>query len=232
MKRFVAVCLLGMVLAAVASVAQAQWAYTNTSVHLRAGPAPDYPVVAILPPSYQVMVHGCVADYSWCDVSVGWDRGWVYAAYIYYPYRGRDVPIIRYGPQIGLTILGFILYDYWTDHYRDRLFYRERDRWRRRPPLPPPPHEAPRMQRPPPPQYRAPGTAPPAPPQGIPRPPHSPPPQGSAPQGRRPPQHEPPGMQRPRPPQQPAPGMDRREPPQRSNPEGHRRAPRDGGPER
>jgi uncharacterized protein YraI len=217
MKTLGAVCLFIMALAAVPGVAQAQWAYTSASVHVRAGPAPDYPVVAILPPRFQVMVHGCLGDYSWCDVSVGWDRGWVYGAYIYYPYRGRDVPVIHYGAQIGFAIFGFVLYDYWADHYRQRPFYHERERWVRRYPPPPPPRAAPRVQRPP------------------------PPPPKSAPQVQRRPQPEPPGMQRPPPPQQRAPEMqrpppqrapdiDRRQPPQKSAPQAQRPQPPHGGP--
>ena len=216
MKKFAAVCLLLMATAGVTGVAQAQWAYTSASVHLRAGPAPDYPMVTILPPHYRVMVHGCLRDYSWCDVSAGWDRGWLYAAYIYYPYRGTEVPIIQYGAQIGLAVLGFILYDYWNDHYRNRPFYHERDRWSRRPPPAPPPHVAPHFERRPQPSRSTPHMRPPVPPHAVPPRQYSPQPQVSGPQTHRPSQQERSGMQPPHPQQQRAPGMDQRPPPQNS----------------
>ena len=39
---------------------------------------------------------------------------------------------------IGIGIIGFMLYDYWGDQYRDRPWYHDRDRWAHRP------HPAPR----------------------------------------------------------------------------------------
>lgn len=116
-------------MAPVAVQAQGAVAYAATTLNMRAGPGPDYPIVAIVPPSVQLLVQGCVPDYTWCDVLYAGFRGWVYAANINYPYQGRVVPLLDYGPAIGLTIFGFVLNDYWHDHYRDRRWYNDRDRW-------------------------------------------------------------------------------------------------------
>lgn len=148
-----------MLLVLLPGLAQAQRVYASVSVHLRAGPAPDYPVVAIVPAGVAISVQGCLGDYTWCDVVIGPDRGWMYAAYIMYPYYGRDVPVIYYGPRIGISVVGFVLPDYWRAHYRTRYFYRDRDRWeyRYRTRRVGPPSHGPREQHPPRPRQHGPG---------------------------------------------------------------------------
>ena len=122
---------------------QVQAAYTATSVNVRAGPAGDYPIVAVLPPGFQVGVAGCLSNYSWCDVLAGPSRGWVYAGNLNYPYQNAYVPLLTYGPVIGVAVLGFTLDDYWGRHYHDRPWYGERQRWRNHP-APPPRFSGPR----------------------------------------------------------------------------------------
>jgi uncharacterized protein YraI len=112
-----------------ATQAQAQLAVTAKNAHLRAGPARDYPVVAILPMGLEISVQGCLSDYSWCDVIVGPSRGWMYAGNISYAYNGAYVPLITYGAEIGVGVVGFILFDYWTLHYHNRPWYRDREEW-------------------------------------------------------------------------------------------------------
>ncbi len=217
MKKLVALWLLTMALLVVPFTAQAQLAYASKNVHLRAGPARDYPVIAILPAGFGLSVQGCLSDYSWCDVIAGPNRGWAYAANISYAYQGTYVPMLDYGAQIGIAVIGFILLDYWTDHYRDRPIYRERDRWMHRPR--PPQVVGPGGQRPP--QQGAPGGQRPQPPQqGIPGGQRPQPPQQGVPGGQRPPppQHGVPGGQRPQPPQQGVPGQRPQPPPSGSQP--------------
>lgn len=183
MKKHAASGFLLMLAMLLPGLAEAQRVYTAVNVHLRAGPAPDYPVVAIVPAGVAISVQGCLGDYSWCDVVIGPDRGWMYGAYIMYPYYDRDVPVIYYGPRIGITIVTFVLPDYWHEHYRHRYFYRDRDRWAYRyrthragPPPPPhrpsphpqppasgpaiqpPPPRGPQVQHPPQPLQHGPGT--------------------------------------------------------------------------
>jgi uncharacterized protein YraI len=194
--------------------ASAHDAYTAKSVHLRAGPARDYPVVAILPPGTALDVLGCLSDYSWCDVIGLGERGWMYAGNIDYVYQGAPVPLLDYGPVIGITIFGFVLGDYWDQHYHDRPWYRHRDEWihrprpvqpplppRPRPPgarlppprtLPPPVHPSPPLRPAPPRDVR------PAPPRNAPPPGHVTPPRAIAPGG-------PPSPPRARDPERPPP---------------------------
>ena len=127
--------------------AHAQVAYAAKDVNLRAGPARDYPVVAVIPSGASLAVQGCLSDYAWCDTIAGPYRGWVYAGNIAYAYEGQYVPLASYGPALGIAIVGFVLFDYWDRFYPAQPFFRDRDRWERHPPYapqrPPPRREPP-----------------------------------------------------------------------------------------
>lgn len=112
--------------------AQPQTAVTARTANLRAGPATDYPVVAILPAGFALAVQGCLPEYTWCDVIAGESRGWMAAGNIDYYYENSYVPLSSYGAVLGIGALGFVLNDYWGHHYRDRPFFRDRSRWEHR----------------------------------------------------------------------------------------------------
>jgi uncharacterized protein YraI len=120
MRPLGALSFLTVAMALLPGMAQAQAAYTARDVHLRAGPSPQYLSIAVLPAGFQISVQGCLSNYSWCDVIAGPNRGWVYAANINYPYQSAYVPVLNYGAVIGIAVVGFIVGDYWTEHYRDR----------------------------------------------------------------------------------------------------------------
>jgi uncharacterized protein YraI len=121
--------LLAAFVCAIPSVALAQEAYTNRTANVRAGPDQTYPVVAQLPPGAGLQVMGCIDGYSWCDVVFGDNRGWVYAGSLSYPYQNRRVPILGYGPTIGIPIITFSIGNYWDSYYRGRPWYRNRGYW-------------------------------------------------------------------------------------------------------
>ncbi|OGA50627.1 MAG: hypothetical protein A3G25_09025 [Betaproteobacteria bacterium RIFCSPLOWO2_12_FULL_63_13] len=115
------------------STAQQYLAYTTNTVLLRAGPAREFPVVAVLQNGDAVAVQGCLQDYSWCDVVAGPNRGWLDARYIAYPYQGATVPVIDYGAAVGIGVVTFIIGSYWHDHYVARPWYRQLPHWSHRP---------------------------------------------------------------------------------------------------
>lgn len=116
---------------------------------VHAGPAPDYPEVAVFEPGSQVVVYGCLADYSWCDVSLAGYRGWVYAGYLNFPYAGSDWPVVNYGSVTGFPIISFTIGPYWDHYYRGTPWYHDRDRWIGQPVMPRPPEPFPPDRRPP-----------------------------------------------------------------------------------
>nr|WP_234744800.1 SH3 domain-containing protein [Burkholderia sp. WTPI3] len=121
-------------IAAIPGIADAQSsAYTNSAAELYAGPAPDYPVVAQIPPGTALDVFGCLSDYTWCDVALPGVRGWIDAEQLDYPYQGNYVPLLQYGAIIGVPITGFAIGAYWDRYYRNRPWFHDRDRWEHRP---------------------------------------------------------------------------------------------------
>ncbi|MGU7841518.1 SH3 domain-containing protein [Burkholderia sp. AW33-5] len=126
-------CVVLFGIAAVPGIADAQSsAYTNSPAEIYAGPAPDYPVVAQVPPGTALDVFGCLSDYSWCDVALPGVRGWIDAEQLDYPYQGNYVPLLEYGAIIGVPVTGFAIGAYWDRYYRHRPWFHDRDRWERR----------------------------------------------------------------------------------------------------
>jgi uncharacterized protein YraI len=97
------------------------------NVNLRAGPDSGYPVVAKLRRNSDIRVYGCVDNYDWCDVQSGWYRGWVRSDFINTWDNGRRVTFVEAAPA---PVISFNI-GYWDTNYRNRPFYRDRDRWER-----------------------------------------------------------------------------------------------------
>ena len=121
-----------MTLGTVPLAADAARGYALGGTPIFAGPGNDFPVVAQLGSGVAVNINGCVADYSWCDVSFGPNRGWVYAGDLATPYRNDRVTVVDYGSRLALPIVTFSLGTYWDRHYRGRNFYGERHQWEQR----------------------------------------------------------------------------------------------------
>lgn len=141
-RSAVALLSLAAVSMAIPALAEAANAYVTGTVNLRAGPDISYPLVGRISAGTAIEVQGCTDGWAWCDVVVYGDRGWVAGNYIEYTYQDRPVLLPMYGARIGVPIVSFVIGTYWDDYYRNRPFYRERERWyqrriERRPPPPP-----------------------------------------------------------------------------------------------
>jgi uncharacterized protein YraI len=143
MRRRLLVHSLGALLLASLGVASAQDAYTTRPMNVRAGPNRDYPLVAQLDAGAPLDLHGCLDDWSWCDVSFEDNRGWIYAGGVSFVYEGQRVPLYSYGPHLGLPVITFSLTTYWGDYYRGRPWYAQRNTWSHRTL---PPHNRPHGQ--------------------------------------------------------------------------------------
>lgn len=134
LQRWLGVGALAILLPVAAS---AQQAYARNTVNLRAGPATNYPVVAVIGAGQSFQVLGCTQGYGWCDVVMPDGlRGWVYSEAVDYAYQQQRVPLATYGAAIGVPIIGFAIGSYWGNNYRDRPFYDDRRWWGGQPPPP------------------------------------------------------------------------------------------------
>lgn len=117
----------------------------TANVNMRSGPSTRYPAVTVVPVGAPVTIYGCMSSVNWCDVSFVGGRGWVSGSYVQASYRSNRVYVEPdYYRDLGIPTVTFEVGTYWDRYYRDRNFYRERDRWRRydwrsERPLPPPP---------------------------------------------------------------------------------------------
>ncbi|WP_244477537.1 MULTISPECIES: SH3 domain-containing protein [unclassified Rhizobium] len=116
------------------ALAEAAEGYATANVNMRSGPSTAYPAVTVIPYGAPVEIHGCLADVPWCDVSFYNGRGWVAARYVQTEYRQNRVYLEpRYYRPLGIPTVTFSVGNYWDRYYRNRDFYRERDRWDRGP---------------------------------------------------------------------------------------------------
>ncbi len=130
MRRLFYAALLALTGIAAPAAAQAATGYTTGNVNLRAGPGTQYPRVLVVPAGAPVAVFGCLQGYTWCDVEVDRERGWISARYlsIFYDEQQAYVP---YRPRVVVPRVTFG-FGYWDRWYTDRPWYRDWDRPHRR----------------------------------------------------------------------------------------------------
>ncbi|MEO1700580.1 MAG: SH3 domain-containing protein [Pseudomonadota bacterium] len=98
-------------------------AVSTANVNLRAGPSTAYPVVTTIPAGSNIVTHGCVSGYSWCDVAFGQYRGWVSSSYIQVVYNGSTVVLTpAVAPATGVTVVTYSR-TYWDTYYYTYPWY-------------------------------------------------------------------------------------------------------------
>ena len=130
----------------------------SDSTDIFSGPGYQYPQVGRASFGSSVTLYGCLQDYAWCDISNGYDRGWVDADDLSVAQSGRSYTLYDSRAWFTYPIVGFVFGSYWDNYYRNRPWYGDRYRyqdWRwqnnarpwhgPRPGYrPPPPHYGPR----------------------------------------------------------------------------------------
>jgi uncharacterized protein YraI len=124
--------LAGLGLAAIslapASASAAFNGWTDRPTTQRAGPGPQNPNNGFIPAGQQVRIYGCLRGVTQCDVSWRGNRGWVPGSALNGFYRNKRVPLLSFGPQLGLPFITFN-FGYWDDHYRGKPFFKQRGNW-------------------------------------------------------------------------------------------------------
>jgi uncharacterized protein YraI len=112
-----------------ATSAQAAQGFTTNAAELRSGPGTGYPTVGVIENNSALEVNGCLESWSWCDVTIGNDRGWVEGSALALEYQNNRGALATVAPQANLGVVTFSFDDYWDTNYKTRTFYKERPRW-------------------------------------------------------------------------------------------------------
>lgn len=103
--------------------------FSGVNLKIRSGPSVRFPAVGVSGAGSELTIHGCLARYTWCDVSAPGVRGWASGAHIQFVYETRRVYVPAYAERVEIPTVTFNLTSYWDDYYRDRDFYGEVDHW-------------------------------------------------------------------------------------------------------
>lgn len=129
LKTIIAGAVLAAGTLAAATSAQAAAGFVTSAVELRSGPGTGYPSVGIIENNSAVEVNGCLQSWSWCDVSIGGDRGWVAGSALALEYQKQRTALVQVAPQANVGVVTFNFDDYWDTNYKTRTFYKERPQW-------------------------------------------------------------------------------------------------------
>lgn len=108
------------------AAAQSIHGYAASAARNHTGPLREYPGLRTVRRGAMIDVHGCLRDWSWCDVTSGSDRGWIAGNALRVVHKGRRRAI---GAGMGVGVTTFSFGSYWDNHYMGRRFYGERQRW-------------------------------------------------------------------------------------------------------
>ena len=89
----------------------------------------EFPVVSDVRRGAIVGVHGCLDDWSWCDVTYRTDRGWIPADALHIGQHGQSGAVAA---NSDIEVTAFTFEPYWRSHYRGRRFYSQRQFWQNR----------------------------------------------------------------------------------------------------
>ena len=111
------------------AAAQTMHGYTVRATRLYSGPLREYPSVRYVGRGANVRMHGCLRDWSWCDVTYRANRGWIAGDALRISHDGRRRGIAA---EMGIGVISFSFGNYWDTYYRGREFYGQRNSWQTR----------------------------------------------------------------------------------------------------
>jgi len=129
-RRFLAMGLLAAAAALTPTLAEAATGYLSGRTKMRAGPDHGYPTVAVIRRGEGVVIHGCLADKSWCDVSFEGERGWMPTDKLMDETVKGRVPVVSPRGRQTFGTVHFNLDQYWDTYYHGRFDNRRGD-WQR-----------------------------------------------------------------------------------------------------
>jgi uncharacterized protein YraI len=104
-------------------------AYSAVNLNIRSGPGVRFPAVGVAAASSSMTIHGCLARYTWCDVSAYGVRGWASGAHLQFIYEDRRVYVPAYAAQVEIPVVSFHIASYWNAYYHERDFYGDLAHW-------------------------------------------------------------------------------------------------------
>jgi len=72
-----------------------------TSLNIRTGPGPEYPVIGAIPDKGQATVTGCIQGSQWCQVTYNGKQGWAYSQYMMASGGGQAVVVSQTVPALS-----------------------------------------------------------------------------------------------------------------------------------
>lgn len=102
MQRKTATLLTAIAALAAASLpaSAATLATVTTSLNIRTGPGPEYPVIGAIPDKGQATVTGCIAGSLWCQVTYNGKQGWAYSQYMSASAGGQTMIVSQTVPAV------------------------------------------------------------------------------------------------------------------------------------
>jgi uncharacterized protein YraI len=110
------------------ALAQAAQGFIVSDTTLKAGPDEQFPDVDSVTAGTEVIVNGCLGGFSWCDISFQQDRGWVSGQDLEVMFQNNRVKVVEATTEV-VPAVTFEVAIYWDQHYRERPFYKDRDRF-------------------------------------------------------------------------------------------------------
>ena len=92
---------------ALPNLAMALDAVAVTDLNMRAGPGPQYPIVATIQANGAVDMLGCLPDSNWCQVNWQGQQGWSYAEYLAVPEAGERVFVPQARTVLDIPVVAF-----------------------------------------------------------------------------------------------------------------------------